>query len=295
MLLRTIGWANLTVRDADEMQDSGEYRCSTSNAVGGAEINVTLVVKKHPMPPNATLIRATYNSPKRTEVELEWQVDGVEEKGGWTGFHLEHQWVSERPNRRGSSNESQLRMEERIGPQDWQRTIIQEPDARSHTVRGLTPTVTYQFRIIPINHRTIGHPSPTKTPAEPRHNMYPAVIGAAIGGMLFAAILTVLLLIFIIRNRHNNPRLHDMLFGLQHSQSRENINFPEDEMVRGSEGIEDIGGSSSPGPAVSIPRASSPLTTSHLSATPTPSSQAPPPGEDNEPVSVTITVKATGS
>ncbi|XP_038129832.1 V-set and immunoglobulin domain-containing protein 10-like 2 [Cyprinodon tularosa] len=295
MLLRTTGWANLTVRDADEMQDSGEYRCSTSNAVGGAEINVTLVVKKHPMPPNATLIRATYNSPKRTEVELEWQLDGVEEKGGWTGFHLEHQWVSERPNRRGSSNESQLRMEERIGPQDWQRTIIQEPDARSHTVRGLTPTVTYQFRIIPINHRTIGHPSPTKTPAEPRHNMYPAVIGAGIGGMLFAAILTVLLLIFIIRNRHNNPRLHDMLFGLQHSQSRENINFPEDEMFRGSEGIEDIGGSSSPGPAVSIPRASSPLTTSHLSATPTPSSQAPPPGEDNEPVSVTITVKATGS
>lgn len=34
----------------------------------------------------------------------------------------------------------------------------------------------------------------------------------------------------------------------QHSQSRENINFPEDEVVGGSEGgIEEIGGSSSPG------------------------------------------------
>lgn len=42
--------------------------------------------------------------------------------------------------------------------------------------------------------------------AEPRHNVYPAVVGAAIGGMLFAAIVTVLLLVFIIRNRHNNPR-----------------------------------------------------------------------------------------
>lgn len=45
MLLRTSAWANLTVRDTDEIQDSGEYRCTTSNAVGGTEINVTLVVK----------------------------------------------------------------------------------------------------------------------------------------------------------------------------------------------------------------------------------------------------------
>ncbi|XP_043995743.1 V-set and immunoglobulin domain-containing protein 10-like 2 [Gambusia affinis] len=293
MLLRTSAWANLTVRETDEMQDSGEYRCSTSNAVGGAEINVTLVVKRYPMPPNATLIRATYNSRQRNEVELEWQVDGTEETGGWTGFHLEHQWVSERPNKRGSSNISQLQMEERISSQDWYRTVIQDPGSRSHTVRGLTPTVTYQFRITPVNHRTIGHPSPTKTPAEPRNSMYPAVIGAAIGGMLFAAILTVLLLMYIIRNRNNNPRLHDMLFGMQHSQSRENINFPEDEMVRGSDGgIEDIGGLSTAGPAVSIPRASSPLTASPRS--PTPTSQAPPSGDD-EPVSVTITVKAAES
>ncbi|XP_022618404.1 V-set and immunoglobulin domain-containing protein 10-like 2 [Seriola dumerili] len=245
-LLRTSAWANLTVRDTDETQDSGEYRCTTSNAVGGTEINVTLVVKRHPMPPNATLIKVMYNGRQRNEVELEWQVQN-EEQGGWTGFILEHRLVSERPGRRGSSNGSKEEVEERIGPQVWYRNIIQDPEVRSHTVGRLTPTVTYQFRITPINHRTIGHPSAPKTPAEPRYNMYPAVIGAAIGGMLFAAIITALLLVYIIRNRNNNPRLHDMLFGLQHSQSRENINFPEDEVVGGSEGgIEDIGGSSSP-------------------------------------------------
>ncbi|XP_027887452.1 V-set and immunoglobulin domain-containing protein 10-like 2 [Xiphophorus couchianus] len=236
MLLQTSAWANLTVRETDETQDSGEYRCSTSNAVGGAEINVTLVVKKYPMPPNATLIRATYNSRQRNEVELEWQVDGTEETGGWTGFHLEQRWVSERPNKRRSSNISQLQMEERIASQDWYRIVIQDPGSRSHTVRGLTPTVTYQFRITPINHRTIGHPSVARTPVELRDNMYPAVVGAAVGGMLFAAIPTVLLLVFIIRNRDSNPRLHTMLFGSQHSQSRENINFPEDEVVADSDG-----------------------------------------------------------
>ncbi|XP_071317134.1 V-set and immunoglobulin domain-containing protein 10-like 2 [Trachinotus anak] len=291
-LLRTSAWANLTVRDTDESQDSGEYRCTTSNAVGGTEINVTLVVKRHPMPPNVTLTQVMYNSRQRNEVELEWQVQS-EEQGGWTGFILEHRLVSERPGRRGSSNDSKEETEERIGPPVWYRNIIQDPEVRSHTVGRLTPTVTYQFRITPVNHRTIGHPSAAKTPAEPRYNMYPAVIGAAIGGMLFAAIITALLLVYIIRNRNNNPRLHDMLFGMQHSQSRENINFPEDEVVGGPEGgIEELGGSSSPGPAMALPRAASPLTTSPMSAT---TSQAPSPADDNEPVSVTITVKATGS
>lgn len=42
--------------------------------------------------------------------------------------------------------------------------------------------------------------------AEPRYNVYPAVIGAAVGGMLVAAFLTALLLVFIIRNRNNSPR-----------------------------------------------------------------------------------------
>ncbi|KAM6911628.1 V-set and immunoglobulin domain-containing protein 10-like 2 [Lycodopsis pacificus] len=291
-LLQTSAWANLTVRDTDEIQDSGEYKCYTSNAVGVTEINVTLVIKRHPIPPNATLVSLMYNSRQRNEVELEWQVEN-EEGGGWTGFILQHIWVSERPGMRGSNNGSKEAAEERIGPPVWYSNIIQDPEVRIHTVGKLTPTVTYQFRITPVNHRTIGHPSAAKTPAEPSSNVYPAVIGAAIGGMLIAAFLTALLLVYIIRNRNNNPQLHDLLFGLQHSQSRENINFPEDEVVGGSDGgIEDISGSSGPMPTLALPRAASPLTTSPLSAT---ASQAPPAGDDNEPISVTITVNATGS
>lgn len=44
-VLRASAWTNLTVRDVHETLDSGEYRCSTSNAVGGTEINITLQVK----------------------------------------------------------------------------------------------------------------------------------------------------------------------------------------------------------------------------------------------------------
>lgn len=115
------------------------------------------------MPPNATLVKAMYNSRKRNEVELEWQVENEEERG-LTGFILEHIWVSERPGRRGSSNDSKEEIAERIGPPVWYRNIIQDPEVRSHTVGRLTPTVTYQFRITPVNHRTIGHPSAAKTP-----------------------------------------------------------------------------------------------------------------------------------
>uniref|UniRef100_A0A1A7XCW0 V-set and immunoglobulin domain containing 10 n=1 Tax=Iconisemion striatum TaxID=60296 RepID=A0A1A7XCW0_9TELE len=238
LLLRTSAWANLTVKDTDEMHDSGEYRCSTSNAVGGADINVTLVVKKYPMPPNVTLVKVTYNSQQRNEVDLEWTVESQVD-GGWTGFFLEHRWRSEKPNKRISRNDSQVPREERASSQDWYSNIVQDPDARTYTVRGLTPTVNYLFRVTPVNYRTIGHPSAAKTPVELHNNMYPAVVGAAVGGMLFAVIPIALFLLYALRNRDNNPRLHHLLFGSQHSQSRENINFPEDELVRGSEeGIE---------------------------------------------------------
>lgn len=115
------------------------------------------------MPPNATLVKVMYNSRKRNEVELEWQVENEEERG-LTGFVLEHIWVSERPGNRGSSNDSKEEIVERIGPPVWYRNIIQDPEVRSHTVGRLTPTVTYQFRITPVNHRTTGHTSAAKTP-----------------------------------------------------------------------------------------------------------------------------------
>ncbi|XP_077402402.1 V-set and immunoglobulin domain-containing protein 10-like 2 isoform X1 [Vanacampus margaritifer] len=280
MLLRTSAWANLTVRDTDETQDTGEYRCTSRNAVGGANLNITLVVKKHPMPPNATLTRVMYIGRLRSEVELEWKMEGDAQQG-WTGFVVQHRGLNERPGRRASDNDS---MEERVTTAVWYHNVIQDPDVRIHTVGRLTPTANYQFRVTPFNHRTAGHPSAAKTPAEPRSTNYPAVVGAAVGGMLFAAIVTALLLMYIFRNRNNTPRLHDMLFGLRHSQSRENINFPEDEVASGMEGgIPELGSSTNPGPR--IPRAASPLTTA---------GQAPPTGE-NEPVNVTITVQAANS
>ncbi|KAM9332690.1 V-set and immunoglobulin domain-containing protein 10-like 2 [Pholidichthys leucotaenia] len=239
-LLRTAAWTNLTVRDTEETQDSGEYRCSTSNAVGGTEINVTLVVKRYPMPPNATLVRVMYNSQQRNQVELEWQVE-KEELGGWTGFILEHRWVSERLQKKEQAKDSVELKEQRSLSSHWESKTLQDPHVRSHTVGKLIPTVTYQFRIKVVNHRTLGHPSAAKTPAEPANNVYPAVIGAAIGGMLLAVILTVLLLMCIIRNHNNNPWLHGMLFGRQQSQSRENINIPEDEVV--GESVNEISGS----------------------------------------------------
>lgn len=49
------------------------------------------------------------------------------------------------------------------------------------------------------------------------------------------------------------------------------------------------------GPAIAIPRASSPLTVSPQSATSTGGQAQPTPEDENEPVSVTITVKASGS
>lgn len=117
------------------------------------------------MPPNASLVRVTYNSRKRNEVELEWQIDSEAEKeGGWTGFILEHIWVSERPGRRDSSNVSKEEAEGRIGPPIWYQNIIQDPEVRSHTIGSLTPTVTYQFRVTSLNHRTVGHPSAARSP-----------------------------------------------------------------------------------------------------------------------------------
>lgn len=115
------------------------------------------------MPPNATLVSVAYNSRKRNEVDLEWKVEG-KEGGGLTAFILEHVWLSERPGRRDSGNASEEGRAERIRPSVWYRSIIQDPEARSHTVGRLMPTVTYKFRITPVNHRTVGHASAAKIP-----------------------------------------------------------------------------------------------------------------------------------
>lgn len=45
VLERAAAWANLTVRETDSNTDSGHYWCSATNAVGGAEIPIMLMVK----------------------------------------------------------------------------------------------------------------------------------------------------------------------------------------------------------------------------------------------------------
>lgn len=44
VLQQAAAWSNLTVRETDGMVDGGEYWCSATNAVGGAEIPILLVV-----------------------------------------------------------------------------------------------------------------------------------------------------------------------------------------------------------------------------------------------------------
>lgn len=45
VLERAAAWTNLTVRETDSETDSGQYWCSATNAVGGAEIPIMLMVK----------------------------------------------------------------------------------------------------------------------------------------------------------------------------------------------------------------------------------------------------------
>ncbi|KPP67003.1 carcinoembryonic antigen-related cell adhesion molecule 5-like, partial [Scleropages formosus] len=74
LLYREATWSNLTVREADGVQDSGQYWCSASNAVGGAEIPITVLIKRYPVPPNVTISKIKYSSQQRTEVDLQWAV-----------------------------------------------------------------------------------------------------------------------------------------------------------------------------------------------------------------------------
>ncbi|XP_076836671.1 V-set and immunoglobulin domain-containing protein 10-like 2 [Brachyhypopomus gauderio] len=257
ILQQAAAWSNLTVRETDSRVDSGQYWCSAANAVGGTEIPILLRVMSYPMPPNVTITKITYSSRQRKDVNMEWQIRTDDEL---TGFFIEHQ-TSPFPL--------------------WQKIVANlKPSTRSFLITNLDPTGTYAFRVTAVNHRTIGHPSEVKSPALPGFNAYPAVIGAAIGGMLVAAIATVLLFLYVVRNRNNVPRLHDLIFGRQNSQSRENINSPEDEVVGGTEGEgeEQPAPPTSSEPPVSLPR---PI------ATPT----NLPPGD--EPVNVTITVMAS--
>ncbi|XP_017574451.2 V-set and immunoglobulin domain-containing protein 10-like 2 [Pygocentrus nattereri] len=241
VLQQAAAWSNLTVRETDSMVDSGQYWCSAKNAVGGAEIPVKLVVIRYPMPPNITITKIIYSSHQRTDVTVEWLIQAAADL---TGFFIELQML---PGRLGKSGNVPL----------WQKVAADlDPSTRSYQINHLDPSGKYAFRVTAVNRRTIGHPSAMKSPAVPGFNAYPSVIGAAIGGMLVATVATVLIFLYVLRNRNNIPRLHDVMFGRQNSQSRENINFPEDEVVGGAEegGRAEV----SPGTSVTLPRSAMP-------------------------------------
>ncbi|XP_007894160.1 V-set and immunoglobulin domain-containing protein 10-like 2 isoform X2 [Callorhinchus milii] len=295
-LHQEVFWSNLTVRETDGNGDSGPYWCTALNVVGYSTLVIRLHVKKYPTPPNVTISKLLFGR-QRTEVLLEWTTRG---SGDLTGFLVQRQPVrrSVMPNGRTSA----LTKEE---PHHWE-TVVSAVDAdiRGHKLGGQDPSILYAFRILAVNHRTTGFPSEVKTPADPPFNAFPAVIGAAVAGMLLAAVTTLLIFQYVVRNRDNNPWLHNLLFRLRPpSESREEINFPEDaeiaEIPLPAERNENIGTvppqftqESEMSPSDT---GDEPLTTSTTESPP--SSECPitgtSPHEEDEQVNVVITVTAT--
>ncbi|XP_075765385.1 V-set and immunoglobulin domain-containing protein 10-like 2 [Pelodiscus sinensis] len=272
-------WFNLTVRDTEWLRDSGTYQCAAVNAVGNASLPIRLHVKKYPRPPNVTISKLTYTR-QRTQVQLVWETQG---SGNLTGFVVQRQ-EAKKPSLDPA----------RLAARAWETVASDiEPDIRDHRVGGLDPAVVYAFRILAVNHRTTGHPSEVKTPAEPPFNAYPAVLGAAAAGMLVAAVASLLAFQYIVRNRDNNPRLHDLLFGMPGPDAQEHISTPEDaEMAAGAvDGMDVEPGGTSP----TFPSAGEASAECHPEppATAQEAPPAPDPTADDPPVNVTITVTAT--
>ncbi|XP_032625924.2 V-set and immunoglobulin domain-containing protein 10-like 2 [Chelonoidis abingdonii] len=270
-------WFNLTIRDTEWMRDSGTYHCAAMNAVGNATIPIRLHVKKYPTPPNVTISKLMYTR-QRTEVQLEWVTQG---SGNLTGFVVQRQEA-----KKSSLGPS------RLAARAWETVASDiEPDIRDHRVGGLDPAVVYAFRILAVNHRTTGHPSEGKTPADPPFNAYPAVMGAAVAGMVVAAVTSLLAFQYIVRNRDNNPRLHNLIFGMAGPEAHEHISTPEDaEMAAGVAEAETGGELGSTSPPVGEASA-------ECHPEPPASTQEAPPAPDlaadDPPVNVTITVTAT--
>ncbi|XP_072094295.1 V-set and immunoglobulin domain-containing protein 10-like 2 [Mobula birostris] len=195
-------WSNLTVREIDGDNDNGSYWCTASNVVGSSTTGINLHVKKYPTPPNVTISKLLYNR-QRTEVVLEWITRG---SGDLTGF-----MVQRRPARRSFAGWGEtLRRNFLESGTDthipWQVVANAiDPAVRGHKLGGLDPTVLYAFRILAVNHKTTGYPSEVKTPADPPFSALPAVIGAAVVGMLVAVAGTVLVFQYVMRNRENFP------------------------------------------------------------------------------------------
>ncbi|XP_038236329.1 V-set and immunoglobulin domain-containing protein 10-like 2 [Dermochelys coriacea] len=273
-------WFNLTIRDTEWMRDSGTYHCAAVNAVGNATVPIRLRVKKYPTPPNVTISKLMYTR-QRTEVQLEWVTQG---SGNLTGFVVQRQEA-----KKSSLGPS------RSAARAWETVASDiEPDIRDHRVGGLDPAVVYAFRILAVNHRTTGHPSEGKTPAEPPFNAYPAVVGAAGAGMVVAAVASLLAFQYIVRNRDNNPRLHDLLFGMAGPEAHEHISTPEDAETVAGVAEAETGGELG-GVSPTFPPAGEASAECHPEP-PASTQEAPPAPDlaaDDPPVNVTITVTAT--
>ncbi|XP_074832839.1 V-set and immunoglobulin domain-containing protein 10-like 2 [Carettochelys insculpta] len=272
-------WFSLTIRDTEWLRDSGTYHCAAVNAVGNATLPIRLHVKKYPVPPNVTISKLLY-SRQRTQVQLEWVTQG---SGNLTGFVVQRQ----------EAKKPSLGLS-RSAARAWETVASDiEPDIRDHRVGGLDPAVVYAFRILAVNHRTTGHPSEVKTPADPPFNAYPAVVGAAVAGMVVAAVASLLAFQYIIRHRETNPRLHDLLFGLAGPDAHEHIRTPDDaESAAGAVG--ETGGAPG-GTLPTAPFAREPLAECHP-APPAAIQEGPPALDlpaDDPPVNITITVTAT--
>ncbi|KAM6400267.1 V-set and immunoglobulin domain-containing protein 10-like 2 [Rhynochetos jubatus] len=203
-------WVNLTVRDTEWPGDGGIYRCTAANAVGTTSLRVRLRVDRYPAPPNVTISKLRYTR-ARTEVRLEWRTQGA---GNLTGFVVQRR-QAKKPSQRA--------------PGPWETAAGDiEPHSRDRRLGGLDPAVVYAFRVLAVNHRTAGHPSEVQMPAEPAFEAYPAVMGAAVAGMLAATAASLLAVRWVARHRDSLPRLHDLLFHTAGDSAQEPVGMPED-------------------------------------------------------------------
>ncbi|XP_077105652.1 V-set and immunoglobulin domain-containing protein 10-like 2 isoform X4 [Ranitomeya variabilis] len=271
-IYRENGLSALTVRETEWDTDSGLYRCLASNAVGNTSLLLRLRVNKYPTPPNVTISKLLY-SRQRTEVDVEWMTQGT---GDLTGFMVQRQ----------ASIRSVPIPKRSVQAATWDTVANDiEPEIRGHKLGGLDPSIVYAFRILAVNHKTTGFPSEVKTPADPPNNVYPAAIGAGFAGMLVASVASLLVFQYIVRNRENNPRLHDLFFRPATAESRENIRNPEDAETAAD-------GEEGPASAGNAPAAEAPAEASGPSNSEVPLSQMSPTSEE-PPVNVTITVTAS--
>ncbi|XP_028384699.2 V-set and immunoglobulin domain-containing protein 10-like 2 [Phyllostomus discolor] len=233
---------HLSIRGADPACHGGTYQCVASNALGSHSRSTLLEVLRYPAPPNVTISRLTYGRHRR-EVQLQWATEGP---GNLTGF-----LVQRRPRATGP------------GAAAWETAAGDiGPESRARRLGGLDPGVLYAFRMLALNHRTAGHPSEVKIPADPTLSTYPAVLGAAGTGMVVATVASLLVFQYAARHPETCPRLGQLLVPMEQSHRH-----------RGSvEGPEAQAGSETPPATPGLDPAQEPM---------------------DAPVSVTITVTAT--